>query len=204
MRVRPATVDDAEGAATLLLELPGGLRELVSDRARAEVLARVVFSARRSVLSYRFALIAEDLGRVVGMVTRLPGRTWKRLRVPTGVAMARAVGLAEAPGIVTRGRIQDRLIPAVNADAFYVPALVVLPQRRGQGIGSMLLQRALEEAAELGLESVVLDVGSENRRAIGLYLRSGFHPVSEQRVEAARGLPAQGSIRMESPVAGRR
>jgi ribosomal protein S18 acetylase RimI-like enzyme len=191
MRVRPATIDDAEGAAALLLELPGGLRDLAADRDRAEPLARGVFSASRSVLSYRFALVAEDLGRVVGLVIRLPGRTWKRLRVPTGLAVA-------------RGRVQDRLIPAVDADALYVPALVVLPQRRGQGIGSMLLQRTLGEAAELGLGSVVLDVGSDNGRAIALYLRSGFHRVSEQRVEAARGLPAQGSVRMETAVAGRR
>jgi ribosomal protein S18 acetylase RimI-like enzyme len=204
MRIRAATIEDAGPAAELLLELPGGIRDLFSNPNTAANVARGVFVAGRSVLSHRHTLIAEDGGRPVGLMVRLPGRVWRRLRLPTGLAMMRAAGAAETPGLVRRGRIQDRLIPSVDRDSLYLPALAVVRERRSQGIGSLLLLRAVGEAAELGLRSVLLDVDAVNLAAIRLYQREGFHRLSEHHVDAVRRIPALGSVRMERPLDGRR
>ena len=204
MRIRDATVADVEDAAALLLELPGGLRDLVTDRDTALKVARRVFASGRSVLSHRHALVAEDQRRPVGLLVRLPGRVWRRLRLPTGVAMIRAAGPVQGPGLVRRGRIQDRLIPPVAPDALYIPALAVVPWRRSQGIGSLLLVRAMGEAGELGLRSVALDVDAGNVGAIRLYQHHGFDQVSERYVDGVRNRPALGSIRMERPLEERR
>src|SRR5919198_1771147 len=171
MWIRAATLEDADAAGALLLELPGGLRDLVPDAETASRVARAVFVAGRSVLSHSFALVVEDRGRVVGLMVRLPGRTWRKLRAWTGLAMIRAAGAAETPGLLRRGRIQDRLSPPVSPSSLYLPALVVLPERRSQGIGRMLLLRAVGEASELGLRSVSLDVEATNHSAIRLYER---------------------------------
>jgi ribosomal protein S18 acetylase RimI-like enzyme len=204
MRIRDATLQDAQVAAALLLELPGGLRDLFADRETAAKVARGVFEAGRTVLSHRHAVIAEDEGRPVGLMVRLSGRAWHRLRLSTGLAMMRAAGPAETPGLVRRGRIQDRLIPSVDRNALYVPAVAVVPERRSQGIGSLLLLRAMGEAAELGLRSVLMDVDAENQSAIRLYRRLGFHLVSEQYVDELRKGPDLGSVRLERSLGGRR
>jgi ribosomal protein S18 acetylase RimI-like enzyme len=204
MRIRDATFEDAEDAAALLLELPGGLRDLFKDRNSALKVARRVFAAERSVLSHRHALVAEDQRRPVGLLVRLSGRVWRRLRLPTGLAMIRAAGPARVSGLVRRGRIQDRLIPPVAPDALYIPALAVVPGRRSQGIGNLLLLRAIGEAADLGLQSVALDVDAGNLGAIRLYQRQGFDQVSERYVDGVRDRPALGSIRMERPLDDRR
>ncbi|HJP64854.1 MAG TPA: GNAT family N-acetyltransferase [Actinomycetota bacterium] len=200
MHIRAARIQDAKPAAALLLELPGGLDVLFPDPNAAERVARALFSAPKTVLSHRFSLVAEDRGEVVGLMVRLPGHTWRRLRILTGAAMVRAAGLGQVPRVIRQGRIQDRLIPSVPRDCLYVPALAVVPSRRDQGIGASLLLRALGEAAEGGHSAVVLDVDATNERATRLYERHGFLRVSAREATAARGMPAMASVRMERPL----
>jgi len=50
----------------------------------------------------------------------------------------------------------------------------VHPNHRGSGIGSALLNAALEHARSIGLEQVELEVFASNQTAIRLYKRSGF------------------------------
>ncbi len=52
--------------------------------------------------------------------------------------------------------------------------LGVLPEYRGQGIGSALLCQAIEGFRRCGMRRVRLEVTAENHRAIALYRRFGF------------------------------
>jgi ribosomal protein S18 acetylase RimI-like enzyme len=192
MRVRPGRVEDAQTAAGLLLELPGGLRDTLPDPRTATDVARAAFGARASVLSHRFVLVVEDEGAVIGLAVRLPGRDWRRLRVASGVVMIRAAGRRHAATLVRRGRMQDRLIPPVPRDAMFVPAMAVVPERRGQGVGRLLLGRVIGETAAQGLRAVALDVDAKNEGAIRLYHRLGFLTMAERN-----GAPGMASIRME-------
>lgn len=202
MRIRAARLQDSEPAAALFLELPGGLRALFPRREEAMRVARAVFASRRSVLSHRFAVVAEDRGEVLGVLVRLPGREWRRVRVASGLTMIRTAGLAEGPRLVRQGSLLDRLIPSVPRDSLYVPALAVAPGRRDHGIGTSLLLRAVGEAAESGHGAILLDVDAGNVAAIRFYERHGFVRVSARESSAARGMPAMGSVRMELALRG--
>lgn len=50
----------------------------------------------------------------------------------------------------------------------------ILPEFRGQGIGSKLLQKVIEHAKTFGLEKIELNVYTSNVSAIGLYKKFGF------------------------------
>lgn len=50
----------------------------------------------------------------------------------------------------------------------------LLAAYRGQGIGSLLLNKTLEKAKEFGLEKVELNVYTSNTNAIALYKKMGF------------------------------
>jgi len=65
----------------------------------------------------------------------------------------------------------------------WLEELYVLPDRRGNGIGSRLVQATLVVARERGCRSVELEVESSHARAAHLYRRAGFQPL--QRVHYA-------------------
>jgi putative acetyltransferase len=50
----------------------------------------------------------------------------------------------------------------------------ILPEFRGKGIGSKLLQKVIEHSVTFGLEKIELNVYTSNVSAIGLYKKFGF------------------------------
>ena len=50
----------------------------------------------------------------------------------------------------------------------------ILPEYRGKGIGTKLIQANLDHAKKIGLEKIELDVFTSNTRAIALYKKIGF------------------------------
>ena len=58
------------------------------------------------------------------------------------------------------------------------------PDSRGQGLGRLLLERALDEGFGMGLDRIELEVFASNVRAVELYRRTGF--VEEGRGGCAR------------------
>ena len=58
-------------------------------------------------------------------------------------------------------------------------AIAVVPNARGKGVGSALLEALLERAREEGYPAVSLSVDRLNRGAIALYEQHGFQQVGE-------------------------
>ena len=56
----------------------------------------------------------------------------------------------------------------------WLDELYVVPERRGRGLGTALLRRALRAARREGCESVQLEVVRGHQRAARLYSREGF------------------------------
>jgi GNAT superfamily N-acetyltransferase len=68
-------------------------------------------------------------------------------------------------------------------DEFYV-----VPDRRGAGIGALVLDRVQEEAARMGVSAIRLEVDRLNPRVRGFYARSGF--AAHDRDLMTKWLPA--------------
>jgi ribosomal-protein-alanine N-acetyltransferase len=62
----------------------------------------------------------------------------------------------------------------------HISTLAVDAPYRGQGIGSMLLARGLQEALRLGAQYVTLEVRVSNAAAAGLYEKFGFRVVAHK------------------------
>ncbi|MCW2134499.1 [SSU ribosomal protein S18P]-alanine acetyltransferase [Arthrobacter sp. VKM Ac-2550] len=58
-----------------------------------------------------------------------------------------------------------------------VQTIAVVPEREGQGIGSLLLTRLIEEAARRKAKDVLLEVRADNPRAQRLYQWFGFEQI---------------------------
>jgi len=61
-------------------------------------------------------------------------------------------------------------------DYAYISDLVVLPSHRGQGYGTMLLQKAEELARQRGMTILKIQVLVKNQQAASVYLHAGFRP----------------------------
>jgi ribosomal protein S18 acetylase RimI-like enzyme len=66
-----------------------------------------------------------------------------------------------------------------------IETLVVLPEGRGAGVGSALLDAVDAELAEMGIEDVLIAAFVTNTDAIRLYERRGFRPASLHMIRLA-------------------
>jgi ribosomal-protein-alanine N-acetyltransferase len=66
-------------------------------------------------------------------------------------------------------------------DEGFVQTIAVSREAQGQGVGAQLLQELLDEAARRRQSRVLLEVRSDNTRAISLYERFGFRRAGVRR-----------------------
>jgi ribosomal protein S18 acetylase RimI-like enzyme len=83
--------------------------------------------------------------------------------------------------VLLGGSPAGRLYVDRNAETIHVVDIALLPQHRGAGVGTHLLEALLRES-EAGGRAVSLSVERSNRRARGLYARLGFEVVRHGEV----------------------
>ena len=101
------------------------------------------------------------------------------------------VFLAERDGeIVGYAMLRDGPAPACVADANAIEIARLYAGQRwiGAGIGALLMQRCLVEAASRGRRTIWLGVWERNARAIGFYQRWHFTIVGSQHVQLGNDL----------------
>jgi ribosomal protein S18 acetylase RimI-like enzyme len=78
-------------------------------------------------------------------------------------------------------RLFDRASPGYGFVDEATPelAVAVVPNARGQGVGSALLASLLERARNDGYEALSLSVDRDNKGAVALYEQFGFRQVEE-------------------------
>jgi ribosomal protein S18 acetylase RimI-like enzyme len=78
------------------------------------------------------------------------------------------------------GRPVGTIAMVPSGDQGHVATLGVIPSFQRRGIGSLLMERALDRAWRLGIRTIDLSVRVENPQAISIYRRFGFQTIPEQ------------------------
>lgn len=82
-------------------------------------------------------------------------------------------------------RVSSRQAGYVLASAAFdegeILRIAVLPEFRGRGVGSELLEKAEKALAERGVKTVFLEVRADNRPAMSLYSSHGYLPTGIRR-----------------------
>ena len=86
------------------------------------------------------------------------------------------------------GNVLAAALLAIRGKRGWIGGFGVAPEYRGQGYASQLLDAILQTARDRGLESVQLEVITDNTPAIGTYRKGGFHIVRTLH-SYERGLP---------------
>jgi len=166
--IRPATPDDAPILARLMNSAGEGLPAWLWSQMAEPGEDVMDFGSRRvagtdSGFSYRNAHVAETGGSVVGMLLGY------RLDDPYEVG-----DLDEYP-LVIRPLIE---LESLAPGSWYVNGIATLPEVRGRGIGSRLMQLAEQLCRESGGGDISLIVAGANSKAVRLYDRLGFGRVA--------------------------
>jgi len=70
--------------------------------------------------------------------------------------------------------------PRQGGDCGDIQTLAVVPEHRGQGVGSLLMRALLDEAASRGVGTIFLEVRADNDIALGIYERLGFTTIDRR------------------------
>jgi ribosomal protein S18 acetylase RimI-like enzyme len=167
---RRATPEDARPIAELVDIAGKGMPSLLWEEEAAEgetpleVGARLIQRSGYS-LSFENAVVGEEGGRVTSLLLGCVDNT-------------EATDLADAPEIVHPLIRLHRKAPG----RWHVHALAVVPERRGQGLGTRLLRIVDALAADEGVTETSLTVAESNEVARHLYDREGYREVAREAV----------------------
>jgi ribosomal protein S18 acetylase RimI-like enzyme len=161
---RPATVDDAGPLAELINYAGEGLPlylwgEIAKPGEAAWDVGRRRAAREEGSFSYRNATIIEQDGQCTGCVIgyEIPDHPGP---IPD-----------DMPALFVPLQELENLAPGT----WYINVLAVLPQLRGQGLGTKLLDRAEETARGLGKRGMSVIVSDANLGAHRLYERLGYN-----------------------------
>ncbi len=151
IHIRPAQPGDAEVASALLYS--AYMHTPVTYPLREELASGWIkrlehfFRQDGNRFSYQNIQLAEHSSEVVGLVLSFGGRDEPRLNAALGSWLQREA--------------QD--------DEWYIDALAVLSNWGHKGIGTLLLQRAEQQARQHHYPKIALNVAQGNQQAVDLY-----------------------------------
>lgn len=169
--VRPATSSDAQDLAKLIDIAGEGIPHWLWSQNTAENRTPLEIGTERAQresggFSYKNARVAENAGRVLGMVLSYP--------------------IIEAPD-EDIDSLPDPIAPFVelemkSAGTWYINALAVFPGHRSAGLGSLLMEAVDTAASTSGFSRLSIQVYGQNSGAARLYKRLGFRETARSRV----------------------
>jgi ribosomal protein S18 acetylase RimI-like enzyme len=174
---RPASPADAYALAELSILAGDGMYEfLLEELAPREMLAGLIARTMKrdtGGFSWRHCFVADDKG-VVGMLNAFPA-AWLR---------------EEERDILPQDRVQilDPIDQAQDWESFLVNSVAVRPQHRRQGIGTRLLEMAIEQARAGGFARLTANVWADNFAACAVFEKGGFGVQTRVEVQPHPGL----------------
>jgi [ribosomal protein S18]-alanine N-acetyltransferase len=86
-----------------------------------------------------------------------------------------------APGAFAYAHEDGFVLARTAGGEAEILTLAVVPPARSRGLGRALLRAAIVRARELGAETMFLEVGADNPRALALYTGLGFAKVGTRK-----------------------
>ena len=120
----------------------------------------LIAANEETIYSYENTLVAETDGKVAGAMCAYDGADYQRLKQPIVDVLGPDCGFAK--------------MKETEAGVFYLDSVGVLPEYRGRGIASRIIEAQCERAASLGHKVAGLIVDIDKPQVEELYSRLGF------------------------------
>ena len=172
--IRSARPDEGEGLlfARYMDQAAEGFFGFLLGKNAEAIMARAYCEPGHS-LSFEHVMFAEHDGVVAGMTSAFTG---EQHRTFSDEPLKRAAGRSAFRMKCVKVLMAPLwgILNTVAEGDFYLQGMAVDPDRRGSGIGSILLADTEERAREAGSARLSLDVSHNNKGARKLYARKGM------------------------------
>jgi ribosomal protein S18 acetylase RimI-like enzyme len=166
---RAATLDDCYTIAQLFSIASDGVANYIWSTLTADYpgLTLLEIGAKRytneeSLFSYKNCVLAERDNKTLGMMLTFP------------IAESEEIAASETP--------EPTAEVTTDPGTWYICALAMFPEFRGQGIGTQLLAIAHQQAAQRNIQQLSLLCFEQNTGALKLYQRNGFQEIDRAKV----------------------
>jgi len=195
LRAANATLDEGRTFARYLDTAAEGFFRFWLGRNAVEMIATAYLEPDHD-LSYQNVVFAERNEIIVGMAS---GYTAEEHRRSSDRPLRRAVGFS--PRMMCVAVLCAPLLRVLDTVAdgdFYLQAIAVDEELRGEGVGTALMDWIENRAVASGSVQLVLDVAARNERARRIYERRGMFVTS--RWPERLPLPGLRLVRLAKPL----
>lgn len=163
VKIRRAYIDDAEFIAECVLKAVG-IKQIKAKQLN-DVLNLVKLDY--TLYSWRNAIVAEIEGKPVGAIVAYDGSNYAEMRHNTFALIRKQ-----------SGKDFSKMDLETQPGEWYLDSLTVKWGYRNMGIGTQLINAAIQEGLKNGINTFSLACEHDNKKAFQLYLQFGFITVS--------------------------
>lgn len=192
MEIRQARVTDKGPLAEIMYSTGRELYDFAFRPGRHTALEfiRFEYHAGGGFCGFRNLTVALEDNRVVGTACFFDRTRYDRLSRGAVWNVFRFYGLLNALPVLKRMAHVGSIMARPEKGDLYLSNLGVRRDRRGRGIGSVMIDVKRREARAMGYRKIALDVADTNPRAEKLYRRIGFETTGKKVFTGARtGFP---------------
>jgi ribosomal protein S18 acetylase RimI-like enzyme len=182
------TIHDIERVTELILKADAEMT-YTGGSAGSYSTVKDLILAGNNFLGHENIFICTERGNIHGLFIGYSGKGKGKLE--TFLTLLLKLRLSELASYLTLtvNLLHGAYTPDIDEDDFYISVIVVDDGQRGKGLGSSLLEKAIEIAKENRCKSVLLDVDVGNWAAQALYGKFGFRIGRRQPAGNPNALP---------------
>ena len=163
--IRQAQPQDARAVVPLIIDAIGEIANRLTGEQTASMVEQeltVLFKREDNRHSYLNTFVAVEGEQVLGILVYYNGEQ----AIQMDSNLVKWLEEKNAPSIA--------IDQEAHQDEYYIDTVCVAPEARGKGIGTLLIQFAIEQTKQRGFTKLSLNVETQKEDARRLYERMGF------------------------------
>lgn len=170
--IRKGRTEDAQDFSQLVLLSAATFFPSIFASKTEEVM-RKMFQQTGNLFSFEHSYFIEVNGKIAGMALGYNWEQKRREELQTGLLLVKYLKWSFFTRIFYLLKAQG-MVGKVSENEYYLSNIAVYPEFRALGLGTKLFSEIKRESEKTGVNKIVLDVETNNKRAVKLYERLGY------------------------------
>ncbi|MCC7553905.1 MAG: GNAT family N-acetyltransferase [Methanobacteriaceae archaeon] len=128
---------------------------------------------------YKMKIILSDDNKILGVISYYTEN--KKELLNNIIGLFKNLGVIEAIKFLLIDILDSFVLADFKKGDVYISQLAINPSKRGQGLGSDVLEKCINNFRQEGFEKIILDVDFRNTKAKLLYEKIGFKEFNKKR-----------------------
>lgn len=170
--IRKGRIEDAQDFSQLILLSAATFFPSIFASNTEEVM-RKIFQQPGNLFSFEHSYFIEVNDKIAGMALGYNWEQKRREELHTGLLLVKYLKWSFFTRIFYLLKAQG-IVGKVSENEYYLSNIAVYPEFRALGLGTKLFSEIKWESEKTGINKIVLDVETNNKKAVRLYERLGY------------------------------